>query len=68
MPFLGHVSWLKYAEGATEAMDTEVLVQHRQLIIGLTELCPQLSFKKTSVKAALFEVAKAKQLVELINS
>ena len=68
LPFCGHVSWLKYAEGAKDAMDTEVLVQHRQLIIGLSELCPQLSFKKATVKAALFEVAKTKQFVELMNS
>jgi len=60
--------WLDYGEKPTDTLVVPKLLANKQLIRDLTRLCPQLSFKQQTVKAALFDIAKAKQFTELGDS
>jgi hypothetical protein len=68
LPYVSDAAWLDYGETPEDVLDTPKLLANKQLIRDLTGLCPQLSFKKQTMKAALFEVAKSKAFVELSDS
>lgn len=65
LPYVDHVSWLRYAEKGNSPVAPAVLIAKKELIRNLTELSSNLSFRKPIVKSAFHEIAEAKRFQEL---
>ena len=64
-PFVVTVTWFHYNEGTDAKLKSYVPVAHRKLFRALTQLCPNLSFKKATMVKAFTELQGGKNFKEL---
>ena len=67
-PFVVSAPWFHYNEGTDAKVKAHVLVAHRNLFRALTQLCPNLAFKKGTMIQAFVELQRSKNFPELDNS